>query len=152
MMVDRFKLAAEVKNLRVISIHGDYRLHNRRGRYRARFMGIYLNIFRQFVGINTVIVYSGLIVGQDNYNLGSYTNFILTIIGFAATVLSHIFLAERCGRKMLMLISTVVFSLCNFLMMVGILTGVTYLTFAFMIVFILAFGTTYSIVSSIYPG
>lgn len=99
-----------------------------------------------------MIVYAGLIIGENDYNLGSYTNFILSIIGFVATVFSHIFLAERCSRKLLMLISTVVFSVCNFMIMTGILTGVTYLTFAFMILFLLVFGVTYSIVSSVYPA
>jgi MFS family permease len=92
------------------------------------------------------------VIGENDYNLGSYTNFILSIIGFVATVFSHIFLADRFNRKLLMLISTVVFSICNFMIMTGILTGITYLTFAFMIIFIFVFGVTYSIVSSIYPA
>jgi hypothetical protein len=45
MMVDRFKLQAEVKALRINS-HREERSEYGKGRFRARFMGIYLNIFR----------------------------------------------------------------------------------------------------------
>lgn len=38
------------------------------------------------------------------------------------------------------------------MIMIGMITNNTSLTFAFMIVFIMAFGFTYSIVSSIYPA
>ena len=69
-----------------------------------------------------------------------------------ATVLSHVFLAERCGRKALMFLSTVIFAICNLVIMAGMLTRKPTLMFVFIILFVLVFGITYSIVSSIYPA
>lgn len=51
-----------------------------------------------------------------------------------------------------MLLSTLVFALCNFMIMIGMVARKPGLTFAFLVLFILVFGITYSIVSSIYPA
>ena len=150
MMMDRFRLEAEVEALKINANRDEF--PNRRGRIRARFMGIYLNIFREFVGINTILIYSGYFIGKNNFKLGEYTNLILSLVAFVATVLSHIFFAERCGRKMLMLVSTIIFSICNFVIMAGMITRQPTLTFVFIMLFVLVFGITYSIVSSIYPA
>lgn len=115
-------------------------------------MGIYLNTFRELVGITTLLVYAGFFIEKGNYHLGSYTNFILSIIALVGTVFSHLFFTERCARKQLIIISTLIFVVSNIMIMIGMITNNTSLTFAFMIVFIMAFGFTYSIVSSIYPA
>lgn len=115
-------------------------------------MGIFLNIFREFVGTNTVVIYSGLIIGQTNFSLGSYTNFILSVIAFAGTVVSHLFIAERVTRRFLMLLASSSFTVCNFLMMAGMITSTTALTFTFMVIFVIIFGLTFAVISSIYPA
>ena len=68
MMMDKFKLEAEVKALR-INTHRDEHPY-KEGRLKARFMGIYLNIFREFVGVTTILIYSGYFIGQGNFKLG----------------------------------------------------------------------------------
>ena len=122
------------------------------GRFRARFMGLFLNLFREFTGINSILVYAGLVIGPINDTLGPYANFALTLIAFMATVASHLFVVDRFGRRNIMIISAVVFFVCNIVIMTGMLVSSSTMVFVGMMIEILFFGLTYSTVSSIYPA
>jgi MFS family permease len=152
MMVDRYKLEAEVKALKAAAPNNEDKAPFQPGRFRARFMTIYLNLFREYTGINTILVYSSLIIGQTNSSLGPYSNFVIAIVGFVATVASHLLLRDRFGRRILMMAAAIVCTICNIVIMVGMLISNTAVVFAPMLVAIFFFGITYSTVSSIYPG
>ena len=44
---------------------------------RAMYMGVHLGMFRQFLGLNTLASYAGLIISRSNPTIGPYTNFMM---------------------------------------------------------------------------
>lgn len=97
---------------------------NKEVRY-ALFVGVGLQMFQQFVGINTVMYYSPTIVQLAGY-ASNQTALLLSLVtsGLNATgsILS-IYLIDKAGRKKLVL-----FSLCGCVVALGMLAGVFYQT------------------------
>lgn len=65
-MVYKYKLEAEVKALKLTSSIPEEVKPHPYGRFRARFMGIFLNLYREFIGVNTIIIYAGFYLAQQN--------------------------------------------------------------------------------------
>ena len=57
---------------------------------RAMYMGIHLNIFKQFLGLNTLASYAGFIISASNPTLGPYTNFMMNGVELIATIIASI--------------------------------------------------------------
>ena len=75
------------------------------------------------MGITSILIYAGLIIGELNPSLGEYSGFILTLIGFVATIASHLLIIDRIGRRIIMIIAAGVFCICNILIVIGMLIG-----------------------------
>jgi SP family myo-inositol transporter-like MFS transporter 13 len=91
----------------------------------ALFVGVGLQVFQQFVGINTVMYYSPTIVQLAGY-ASNKTALLLSLItsGLNATgSIASIYLIDKAGRKKL-----VIFSLCGCIVALGMLAGVFYQT------------------------
>ena len=103
------------------------------------------------MGINSILVYAGLIVSQPDTNLGPYANFTLGLLAFLVTIASHFFI-DRCLRRTTMIISALVYFTANIVIMTGMLLTEGTMIFVAMIVAILFYGLTYSTISAIYPS
>ena len=114
-------------------------------------MGLFLNIYRQFIGITTILIYAGFYLQKQESDIAPYANFTLTLIAFIATIASH-FLIDRCPRRITMIVASVVYLGTNVVVMVGMLISQAVVVFVPMLVAILFYGGTYSTVSSIYPA
>lgn len=91
----------------------------------ALFVGVGLQVFQQFTGINTVMYYSPTIVQLAGF-ASNRTALLLSLItsglNASGSILS-IYLIDKAGRKKL-----VIFSLCGCIIALGMLTGVFYQT------------------------
>lgn len=119
---------------------------------RAMIMGVHLNIFRQFLGLNTLVSYAGTIVSQTNPTIGPYTNFFVNGIELICTLIATFWVADRFGRRFLLMYSSVLFTLSNFMITLGLILGITYFTLAWMIILMGTFGIAYSVISWAYPA
>lgn len=91
----------------------------------ALFVGVGLQIFQQFVGINTVMYYSPTIVQLAGF-ASNRTALLLSLITSglnASGSIASIYLIDKAGRKKL-----VIFSLCGCILALGMLAGVFYQT------------------------
>jgi MFS family permease len=119
---------------------------------RAMAMGVHLNIFRQFLGLNTLVSYAGIIVSKDSPAIGPYTNFFVNGIELIATLIATFWVADRFGRRFLLMYSVTLFTICNFLIVLGLLINQGIFTLVFMIILMGTFGIAYSVVSWAYPA
>lgn len=91
----------------------------------ALFVGVGLQVFQQFVGINTVMYYSPTIVQLAGF-ASNQTALLLSLITSglnASGSIASIYLIDKAGRKKL-----VIFSLCGCILALGMLAGVFYQT------------------------
>lgn len=91
----------------------------------ALFVGVGLQVFQQFVGINTVMYYSPTIVQLAGF-ASNRTALLLSLITSglnASGSIASIYLIDKAGRKKL-----VIFSLCGCILALGMLAGVFYQT------------------------
>ena len=117
---------------------------------RAMYMGIHLNIFKQFLGLNTLASYAGFIISASNPTLGPYTNFMMNGVELIATIIASIWITDRFGRRFLIIYSVILFTIFNYLIVMGLLIQSTTVTIIMMIIIMGTFGISYSVVSWVY--
>lgn len=115
-------------------------------------MAVHLNMFRQFIGANTIIAFAGIMITAIDHPIGPYANLILNVIQLVFTIISTFWLANLFGRRPLYLISAVLLSISSFMVMLGYLIDNNKLLIAFMILYMIFFGTFFSPVSFSYPA
>lgn len=84
-------------------------------------MAIHLNIYHQFIGINTILVISGYLIIFIAHDLAFYINLIVSVILFVCMIISSFWLRNLIGRRPLYLISGVLLTLCSLLIALGYL-------------------------------
>lgn len=117
-MLNELKTKKQLKNLTGFSELFNFRFKNR------MILGILLNVFQQFIGINAVIFYSTKIFSQQNEKNDDQAKLFTSIIGIILIFTSYLsgkFL-EKFGRKTILLQGHFVCTfmlfflmLCNFL-------------------------------------
>lgn len=115
-------------------------------------MSIHLNIFRQFVGVNTIATFGGIMVSQIDATLGIYAGLILNAVQGFFTVLSTFWFINLFGKKPLYLISALLIGLCCFLVMAGYLANVNLLKIVPMVIYMVLFGLLFGPISWSYPS
>jgi len=115
-------------------------------------MGVHLNIFRELLGLNTLVSYAGLIIAISHAVIAPYTNFLISGIVVVSTIMATLFVADRVGRKCLLILSSVLFTICNFMIALGLLINLPYFTLGWMIILMGTYGIAYSPVSWTYPA
>jgi hypothetical protein len=83
---------------------------------------------------------------------GKYTNFFVNGIELICTLIATFYLAGRMGRRFLLLYSSIVIGISNYMIVVGLIINNTIFTVVWMIIFMGTFGIAYSIVSWAYPA
>lgn len=118
---------------------------------RAFLMAIYLNIYRQFLGVNTLVAFAGQFVPSTSH-ISPYVDLILNSVQAVFTIVSTFWLGNMFGRRPLYLVSGVQLAICNILIMLGFLIKVPILAYVFMILYMALFGLFYAPVSWSYPA
>ena len=88
----------------------------RPGVRRALGIAIFLAVFQQITGINTVLFYGSLIfkeqVGNHSESSAIFANVLIGVVNFLATIVS-LYLIDRLGRKPLLIFSAVGMAVCE---------------------------------------
>jgi MFS family permease len=114
-------------------------------------MGVHLNIFRELLGLNTIVCYAGLVIAISPAVIAPYTNFMLSAIVVICSVIATFSVAKHFGRKCMLIFSSSLFTLCNLMIALGMLISLPYFTLGWMIVLMAVYGLVYSPVSWTYP-
>lgn len=115
-------------------------------------MSIHLNIYRQMIGVNTIVAFAGQMISAIDPNIGIYINTIINSIQLVATAISTFWLGNKFGRRPLYLSSGIIFALSSFLVTIGYLVKVNALIVIFMVVYMIFFGLLFAPVSWSYPS
>lgn len=118
---------------------------------RAFIMAMYLHIYRQFIGINTVVAFGGQMMESVNQSFALYANLVLNGVQLVATVIATFFLGKKFGRRPLYLSSGVMMAICCYLMAIGYLVDIKIMIIVFMFIYNIVFGLVFSPVSWAYP-
>ncbi len=125
----------------------------RKGLLSALFVGIFLSIFQQATGINTVIYYGPTILANAGYGTLSNTLFATLLIGVInvfATILALLWV-DRFGRRKLLLIGLMGMALALFTLSL-IPSLALFALMAYVIFFAISLGpVVWVIVSEIFP-
>ena len=119
---------------------------------RAFIMAIHLNMYRQLIGVNTIVAFAGTMIGTMDPVMGPYVNLILNAIQLAATVISTFWLGTLFGRRPLYLVSGLLIAGCNFGVFAGFLANVEIVIVVFFILYMVFFGLVFAPVSWSYPS
>lgn len=84
--------------------------------------------------------------------ISPYANFIISSTVVVGSVLSSLLIADRIGRKSLLIWSSVLFTICNLMIALGQLIDLAYFSFGWMIIFAGTYGLLYSPVCWTYPA
>ena len=84
---------------------------------------MYLNIYRQFLGVNTLVAFAGQYV-PDTSVVSPYVDLILNSVQAVFTVVSTFWLSKMFGSRTLYLVSGVQLAICNLVIMLGFLINV----------------------------
>jgi MFS family permease len=120
--------------------------------FRAVLMGVHLNIYRHMQGMSTLVIYAGLILSQENTTIAPYTNFYLNVIYFFMTLIAVFLTLRLFGRRFLLIYSSFAFTVCNIMIMVGMLTDIAVLTLVWIVLLMATYGIAYSVISETYPA
>lgn len=81
-------------------------------------MACYLNVFRNFCGVNAFVVYAGLLIQTIDAALSIYAGVIINGVVFFFVIISTFYVAHNFGRRNLWLSSELILGI--FCIAVGI--------------------------------
>lgn len=113
-------------------------------------MALHLNMFTQFIGINTITLLSGTLMDTVYPSISLYTNLIINSIRLPPTIVATFWVGKKYGRRTLFLMSGLVLALSNYLIVVGYLTKINVLVITFLYVFMFMFSLLYTPVNYVY--
>ena len=120
-MTAEFEVQQAAANANKARQDPNYIDHLKNNRSRAFLMAVHCNIFRQFIGANTIIAFAGQMISAIDPQIGVYANLILNVITLFFTVISTFWLANLFGRRPLYLTTAVILAICSFMVMLGYL-------------------------------
>ena len=71
-------------------------------------MSVHLNIYRNFIGINAVVAYAGLIIRSIDVVLAIYAGLIVNGVQLIFVIFSTFYLGSRLGKRFFWLSSGVI--------------------------------------------
>lgn len=114
-------------------------------------MSVHLNIYRQMMGVNTIVAFAGQMVGSVDPKIGPYVNLMLNGIQSIFTAISTFWLGVKFGRRPLYLSSGVICAISCYMIAVGYLINIEAIILAFMLLYMIIFGLLFAPVSWSYP-
>ncbi len=113
-------------------------------------MALHLNMFTQFIGINTITLLSGTLMSSIYPSISLYTNLIINSIRLPPTSVATFWVVKKYGRRTLLLLSGVMLGISNYLIVVGYLANTNALVIVFLYVFMFMFSLLYTPVNYVY--
>ena len=94
-----------------------------KNRKRALIMAIHMCTFRQFIGANVLVIYSGQIVGAfpNMQKASNYTPLVINYLQLATNVISLFTLSRMVGKRPNFLVGCVGLTLLNFAIAISLL-------------------------------
>lgn len=118
---------------------------------RAFYMAIHLNIYTQFIGVNTISVLAGVMMQSVDPGMSLYSNLLLNGIRIPPTILATFYIGTKLGRRTLYLISGVLIGLSLYMTAIGYLVNNTTLIVTFIYAYMVSFSLFYTPVNYSYP-
>ena len=106
-------------------------------------MGVFLTIYRQLSGVITIVLYSSILISDSSVTLGPYSDLIMSLILLCSTLVG-ILIADKLPRRISLVASSIAFSLCNFMVMTGLLIKSSTFSLIWMGLLVLFYGVLFS--------
>ena len=75
--------------------------------YRPLLLSVFLMIFQQFGGVNSILTYASKIVGQAGYDKPTVVSIVVAVVQFVATGISCL-IVDKLGRRILLIVPGIV--------------------------------------------
>lgn len=123
-----------------------------KNRYRALLMAFHVQAYKNFIGGNVLVTFSGQIISHFAPVLSQYTALIINILQLIFNAFSTFIITKKFGRRSLFLIGSMGLTILNIVLAIVLIFQLKILIFIVMCVYMCLYGATFLPISWSYPS